>query len=228
MPVATYPINWDLTFSAVLQKKIGKLTRELAQKVVELPDQLRIMAVAEKFLQIYRNELRASSTLNNLQRSSMRGPRSAYMGAASKEAATSQPLWGMIGIPGSRLSSVTNVVDTIKLGQYASLTFIITTQSARGILSINFNDLCFDIDAQYHDGTSFISWVKLIEYGFDVPGYIYLRKKSLKSRSGQGVMGTSRQNFTFAGTHVFEDTFYVALSQLTPEELLILEPKFVE
>jgi len=224
MPKATYPQQWDLQFVAVLQKKIGAAVRQRIGKFVV--DKGKLLAAVDNFLKRYRENLRASSTIQHLQIPSLTGPMGGY---TSKSAATSNPLWGMIGIPKSRISTVTGIISKIRLGDFANFRIQETSKGVKGFLEIDFANLKFDADAQYHDGKHTISWVDLVEYGFAAPGYLYLRKNA--GRSGYGLMGQSGPtgiNFEFAGTHVFEDTFYETLAQTPPEDLLVMSIVFTD
>jgi hypothetical protein len=222
MPRGVFPQGWDVDLNSLLQRKIGKATRALMKNM--LFDEKKLIEIAEKFLRLYRAALRTSSTIQNLQTPSLSAP---MEGTTSKSESISTPLLGMIGIPASRINDVEGIIDSIRIGQYAQV--FITPGATRGILEFNFLDFITDNRAQYHDGQQMVSWPRLVEYGFVAPGWLYLRMFS-QGRSDFGIMGKSGKtkiDFEFAGTHVFEDTFYTTLARMHFKELAMLRFEFV-
>ena len=145
--------------------------------------------------------------------------------------ALGRPLLGAIGIPRASQGNQHVLIELIKLGIYADISFYATAQGGtKGHLKFNFKEFGDDNLAKYNDGRTTVSWVRLIEYGFDVPGYLYLPSASRNlGRSGYGIMQeSSRYNFSFAPTHIFQDIFHITKLMLTPEERLLLAIEFVE
>jgi hypothetical protein len=228
MPIATFPHNWDIEFKAVLQKRIGEAVRNKVAKVAAPVDKVRILAIAEKFLRLYRENLQQSTLYTNLNIPSIfyPGPLGGYPNVTE---ATSKPLLGAIGLPPSLRGAQYALTEKIKLGIYAQLN-IRTRQdgSQLGVLNFDFRAFSNDQLAKYNDGSKNISWVNLIEYGFDTSGYVYVPKVGV-GRSGYGVMQKSKRfDFQFAATHLFEDTFRLTKRMLSPEEQLTLLAIFLE
>lgn len=222
MPRGKFPQGWDINLITLLQKKIGAATRQSMKNL--LVDKNRLIEIATKFLQLYRAALRASSTIRNLQTPSISSP---MEGTTSKAESVSTPLLGVIGIPAGRINDIEGIIDTIRLGQYASL--FIAPGANRGLLEVDFLDLINDGQARYHDGKKVVSWPQLVEYGFTAPGWLYLRMFG-QGRSDWGLMGKSGKtgiDFEFAGTHVFEDTFYATLGKLSLKDLATMRFEFV-
>lgn len=228
MPIATFPQKWDIQLIALLQEKIGQVARKKAAKVVVPVDKVRLVFIADKFLRLYRSNLRASSVFVNLNIPSVfyPGPIGGYR---SYTEATNKPLFGAIGIPSSMHGAQYALTEKIQLGIYAQLqTKTGRGKSQVGVLTFNFREFSEDTLAKYHDGTNIVSWVRLVEYGFDVGGYAYVPKIGV-GRSGYGVMRPSkRYDFKFAATHLFEDTFRLTKRMMTPEEQLLLITNFLE
>jgi hypothetical protein len=229
VPQGTFPQNWDIALKAVLQEKIARVIRKkIPETRIRKED---ILLVAARFLKLYRENLRASDTIQNLSvpSSYYPGPLEGY----NVVEARMKPLWGMIGIPAANVGMQFRLIEKIKLGKYARLTAIRTGGGAKqggGILEFDFSAFRQDDDATYHDGTTTISWVELVEYGFNVPGYLYLPNRGIpQSRSGHGIMRASQKyNFAFGATHIFEGVFNATKRLLTPRERLILAINFRE
>ena len=228
MPIATFPQNWDIQLAAVLQKRIGEATRQKLKKVAAPVDKVRLLLIAEKFLKLYRENLTVSSVYGNLNIPSIfyPGPLGGY---PSVTEATSKPLLGAIGIPRGAQGAQYALTEKIKLGIYAQLQIKTKSDgSTVGILTFDFRAFGEDEMAKYHDGSRTVSWVQLIEYGFDTSGYVYVPKIGA-GRSDFGIMQRSRRyDFTFAATHLFEDTFRLTRRLLTPAEQAVLGTIFLE
>jgi hypothetical protein len=228
MPEATYPSAWDIQLKAVLQQKIASVVRKKVPEVrIRKED---VLLLAERFLRLYRENLKKSDPIMNLSVPSIAhpGPLRGYSAAEAK----TKPLLGAIGIPKGRAGLQYGLIEKIRIGQYARLTSIRTGGRAQGggILEFDFGAFQQDDLARYHDGKRAISWVYLIEYGFDVPGHLYLPgRHHPSSRSGFGIMRKStRYDFGFGATHVFEDVFNFTKNMLTPRERLLLAINFQE
>jgi len=229
MPIGRFPTAWDVSLRTILQNKIANTIRQTLQKIAVRKED--IVFIATKFLKFYREILRTSGPIQNLSipSSFFPGPLQGYNVMEAK----TRPLWGMIGIPVGQVDLQFSLIEKIRLGNYAKLS--ITRTGAGGIQGAGFLEFDFaafrhDSDAIYHDGTRAVSWVELVEYGFNVPGYLYLPRRGIAaSRSGHGIMAASqRYNFAFGATHVFEEAFEQAKAMLMPQERMILAIRFRE
>jgi hypothetical protein len=226
MPIAIFPQVFELQLRAVLQRKIGEATRKEQKKITV--DKARLLFIATKFLKLYRENLTTSSVYTNLNIPSVYypGPLGGY---PSVTEAMDKPLLGAIGLPGGMQGIQYALTEKIKLGQYAKIQIKADKEgSQRGFLTFDFRKFSEDQMARYHDGSSTVSWVRLIEYGFDVNGHVYVPKIGA-GRSDFGIMQPSKRfDFTFAATHLFEDTFRLTKEMLTSEERSLLLATFLE
>ncbi|RKY43063.1 MAG: hypothetical protein DRP85_00780 [Candidatus Makaraimicrobium thalassicum] len=213
----------DKAFKDTLTKILESYKPKRIKRTDVLQQINRIRSIASKFLMVYRKLLEHSAIIRNLH---IPAPGSAKTGYSAANV-YSTPLLGAIGLPDIHL--VDNLIKAITINSgFVQLTWNKTKRGYRGLLVFDFNKFAESQFAVYHDGRKKVSWVSLIEYGFDVFHYVYVRHGLAYSRSGYGIMTKSKtSNFIFPPTYVFRMKFEEAKGILPPAQRRWLRVKFI-